>query len=287
MTENKQLHVTLSDGTIVPQLGFGTYKMRGDECYKAVRHAIEVGYRHIDTASLYKNEEEVGRAIADAIKAGDVARDELFITTKLWHDSHGRHEAEQAFQVSKEKLGLDYIDLYLIHWPVPHLGKFVETWEGLINLLGFGTVQTIGVSNFYPEAIDELIAKTGHTPTVNQVELHPGFSQAELRDYHRHHNIATTAWSPIVRGSVFDHPTVEKIAEATGRTPAQIVLRWHMQLGNIAIPKSATPERIAENFSIFDFELTDEQMAAITALDSDDTVTGRFGPDPREFGNDS
>ncbi|WP_047241321.1 aldo/keto reductase [Corynebacterium epidermidicanis] len=274
--------VSFRDGSEYPQLGLGTWKLRGEDAIRAVRAAIELGYRHIDTAALYKNEEEVGRAIKEAIAAGDVTRDELCVTTKLWHTDQGADKAADAFQTSLRNLGLDYLDLYLIHWPWPSAGKFVATFEVMAKMQGMGTVQSIGVSNFFPDALDELVAKTGITPAVNQVELHPGFSQESLRAYHEQHGIVTAAWSPLGQGTLLENDTVRDIAQATGKTPAQVILRWHIQLGNMVIPKSQSPERLAENAAIFDFELTADQMAQLTALDNA-TGLGRIGPDPLEF----
>ncbi|MBN9644669.1 aldo/keto reductase [Corynebacterium mendelii] len=281
---NKQTHITLADGTVIPQVGFGTYKLQGQQCYDAVRHAIATGYRHIDTAAVYANEQEVGRAIADAIAAGEITRKDLFVTTKVWNDCHGKQATEKAFHASMQRLGLDYLDCYLVHWPCQGNGLYTETWQTLVNLLGFGTVQTIGVCNFYPAVLDEIIAATDVTPVMNQIELHPGFSQATLRDYHQAHGIVTESWSPLGRGEMIEHPVVAAVAEDTGKTPAQVIIRWHMQLGCVVIPKSATPARIEENFDVFDFELTDGQMARLTALDGDDSAQKRRGPDPATFG---
>ncbi|MDU0478128.1 aldo/keto reductase [Staphylococcus chromogenes] len=274
--------VTFNDSTECPQLGLGTWKLRDDEAERVVRTAIELGYRHIDTAMIYKNEEAVGRAINDAIKAGDVTRDELFVTTKLWHTDQGADKVAEAFQTSLQKLGLDYLDLYLIHWPWARAGKFVESFDVMAKMQGMGTVQSIGVSNFYPEVLDTLIAESGITPAVNQVELHPGFSQGDLRTYHDAKGIRTAAWSPLGQGQLLENETITQIAAELGKSASQVMVRWNVQLGNIVIPKSAHPDRLAENIAIFDFELSNEHMAALTALD-DATGLGRIGADPLEF----
>lgn len=277
--------LTLNDGTEYPQLGLGTWKLRDDEAERVVRAAIELGYRHIDTAKIYKNEEAVGRAIAAAIKVGDVTRDELFVTTKLWHTEQGADTTADAFQESLRKLGLDYLDLYLIHWPWARAGKFVESFEVMAKMQGMGTVQSIGVCNFYPEALDELIEKSGITPAVNQVELHPGWSQPELRAYHADKGISTAAWSPLGQGKLLDNPTIGALAAEIGKTPAQVILRWHLQLGNMVIPKSSAAERLQENLEVFDFELSEGQMSQLTGLDGVPDL-GRVGPDPLEFPED-
>ncbi|MEZ2189270.1 aldo/keto reductase [Corynebacterium sp. CCM 9204] len=277
--------VTLNDGNEIPQLGFGVYKLKDDGCVRAVRHAIDVGYRHIDTAAIYGNEEQVGNAIRDAVAAGDVTREELFITTKVWNDRHGADETARAFQESLSRLGLDYVDCYLVHWPCPRQGLAVDTFREMAKIQGLGGIRSIGVSNFYAETLDEIISATGITPVLNQIELHPGFSQPELRGVNRERGIATEAWSPIGRGRGLDHPVITRIAAEQDRTPAQVMLRWHLQLGNIVIPKSANPKRISENFDIFDFHLAERDVESITALD-DSAIAGRIGPDPLVFPED-
>ncbi|MEZ2122494.1 aldo/keto reductase [Corynebacterium sp. CCM 9203] len=277
--------VTLNDGNEIPQLGFGVYKLKDDDCVRAVRHAIDVGYRHIDTAAIYGNEEQVGNAIRDAVAAGDVTREELFITTKVWNDRHGADETARAFQESLSRLGLDYVDCYLVHWPCPRQGLAVDTFREMAKIQGLGGIRSIGVSNFYAETLDEIISATGITPVLNQIELHPGFSQPELRGVNRERGIATEAWSPIGRGRGLDHPVITRIAAEQDRTPAQVMLRWHLQLGNIVIPKSANPKRISENFDIFDFHLAERDVESITALD-DSAIAGRIGPDPLVFPED-
>jgi diketogulonate reductase-like aldo/keto reductase len=267
---------TLNNGVQIPQLGFGVFQVPPEDVERAVSTALETGYRSIDTAAAYRNEEGVGRAIASS----GLPRDQVFVTTKLWNSDHGYDGALRAFDASAKRLGLDTLDLYLIHWPVPSADRYVETWKGLEKLAADGRVRAIGVSNFGTEHLQRLFAETGTVPAVNQIELHPHFQQQELRALHAQHGIATEAWSPLAQGGVLTEPAVTKIAEAHGVTPAQAVLRWHLQLGNIVIPKSVTPERIRENFDVFGFELSADEMAAIGELDS---PTGRIGPDPAQF----
>ncbi|NUR51886.1 MAG: aldo/keto reductase [Hamadaea sp.] len=265
--------VTLNNGVVMPQLGFGVWQVPDQQAHDAVATALRAGYRSIDTAKLYFNEEGVGRAIAES----GIARDELFITTKLWNDDHDHDKVLRAFDASLNKLGLDYLDLYLIHWPVPRQDKYTEAWRTLIELQEAGRVRAIGVSNFTQANLTRVIDDSGVVPAVNQIELHPRFNQAALRAYHAEHGIATEAWSPLGQGKgLLDDPVLAKIADTHGRTPAQVVLRWHLQLGNIVIPKSVTPSRIAENLDVFGFELSAPDMAAIDGLDAD----GRIGPDP-------
>jgi 2,5-diketo-D-gluconate reductase A len=241
-----------------------------------VSTALEVGYRHIDTAEAYRNEEGVGRAIA----ASGLPRDELYVTTKLWNSHQGRDSARRAVAGSLRRLGLDHVDLYLIHWPVPSQDLYVETWRAFEELKAEGSTTSIGVSNFQRSHLERLLAEIETTPAVNQVELHPYFQQRELRAYHQEHGIATEDWSPLGQGGeVLEDPTIVAIAEGHGRTPAQVIIRWHLQLGNVVIPKSVTPERIGSNIEIFDFELSAEEMAAIDDLDRGK----RLGPDPDRF----
>jgi 2,5-diketo-D-gluconate reductase A len=267
--------IELNDGTTIPQLGFGVFQVPPDATEKAVAEALEAGYRHIDTAAAYRNEAGVGRAIA----ASGLPRDELFITTKLWNDQQGHDKAIQAFAASAERLGLDVIDLYLIHWPIAMADRFVETFQAFTELQGDGRVRSIGVSNFQEPHLRRVTDEVGVTPSVNQIELHPYLQQQHLRDVHAELGIVTEAWSPIAQGAVLDDPVITRIAEAHGRTPAQVVLRWHIQLGNVVIPKSVTPQRIRENIALFDFELTAEDLDAIAQLDRGE----RTGPDPDEF----
>jgi 2,5-diketo-D-gluconate reductase A len=256
----------------MPVLGLGVWQMAaGSETEQAVEYALEVGYRHIDTASLYRNEQSVGAAL----KRSGLPRDEVFITTKL----AGHPSAARALAKSLRRLNLDYVDLYLIHWPVPSEGRFVDTWRAFERIHGEGRARTIGVSNFRVEDLERLEAETETRPTVNQIELHPRLRQAELRAWHAEHGIATEAWSPLAQGELLDDETIAAIAERHGKTPAQAVLRWHLQLGNVVIPKSVTPERIRENLELFDFELSDAEMAEFERLDRGE----RIGPDPGTF----
>ena len=268
--------ITLNDGNRMPQLGFGVFLVPEDETAQAVGSALQTGYRLIDTAAAYNN--EVG--VRNAVETSGLNRGDVFITTKLQNSDHGRHNVPRAYEESLDKLGGGYIDLYLIHWPVPHDGRTVETWEGLVELQREERVRSIGVSNFRVEDLERIIDATGVVPAVNQIELHPRLQQLELRRFHEEHGIATEAWSPLGKAQFLDEPTIERIASAHGRTPAQVVLRWHIQLGNIVIPKSVTPSRIEENFRIFDFELSEEDMHALFELDREE----RTGPDPASFG---
>jgi 2,5-diketo-D-gluconate reductase A len=267
--------VVLHDGVAIPQLGFGVFQVPPAETQAAVEEALEAGYRHIDTAAAYRNEEGVGAAIA----ASGLPREELFVTTKLWNSDQGHDSTLSACERSLEALGLDHLDLYLIHWPLPSAGLYMETWRAFEELKAEEKTRSIGVSNFRIEELERLRAESGQQPTINQIELHPYLQQAELRAWHAEHGIATEAWSPIAQGAALDDETIETIAAHHERTPAQVVLRWHVQLGNVVIPKSVTPERIRENFQLFDFELSEDDMAAIARLDRGE----RTGPDPATF----
>ncbi|MEA2285528.1 MAG: 2,5-diketo-D-gluconate reductase [Solirubrobacteraceae bacterium] len=260
----------------IPQLGFGVFQVPPEDTAEVTARALEAGYRHIDTAAGYENEAGVG----EAVRASGLDRGEVFVTTKCPNSSHGYDEARAAFAESQERLGLGYVDLYLIHWPVPSRDRYVETWKAFIELQSEGGVREIGVSNFQPAHLQRVIDETGVTPTINQVELHPYLQQRELRTEHERLGILTEAWSPLAQGEVLDDPTITRIAEGHGKTPGQVVIRWHLQLGNVVIPKSVTPERIAQNFDVFGFELSDDDMAAIEALDRGH----RTGPDPDRFG---
>lgn len=273
---------TFNDDREMPLLGLGTYKLRGEDLTRSVREAIELGYRHFDTATLYENEEELGQALAAAMKAGDVTRDELFITSKVWHDHHGKGKVDQAFSESLGKLQLDYLDLYLIHWPWPQGGLYVETFEEIARLQGMGQIASIGVANFYEETLQELIAKTGIAPVLNQVELHPGFTQPELREFHDSQGIVTEAWSPLARGVILNNPEVISVAEKHEITPGQTVLAYLMEKGISVIPKSSRRERLEENFAAATVELDHEDIAAIDSLDGKEGF-GRMFKDPREF----
>ncbi|RFU42895.1 aldo/keto reductase [Actinomadura logoneensis] len=269
-------NVRLNNGVEMPQLGFGVWQVSDDEAEKAVSAALETGYRSIDTASAYENEAGTGRAL----RASGIARDELFVTTKLFNSDQGYDSTLRAFDASMERLGLDVLDLYLIHWPVPSHGKYVDTWRAFEKLYKDGRVRAIGVSNFTVGTFERLFAETDVKPVLNQVELHPYFQQAGLRAFHQEHDLRTEAWSPLGQGrGLLEDPALAPIGEAHGKTPAQVVLRWHLQLGNIVIPKSVTPERIAQNFDVFDFELTESEMAVIADMDAD----RRLGPDPATF----
>ena len=275
-------NVTFNDDREMPQLGLGTYKLRDDECVRTIREAIEIGYRKFDTATLYKNEEAVGKALKQAMDAGDVTRDEIFVTTKVWHDHHGADLAPQAFHESLDKLGLDYIDLYLIHWPWPQGGKYVETFNAIARLQGMGQIASIGVANFYEETLDTLIKESGIVPVLNQVELHPGFTQPELRAYHDEHGIITEAWSPLARGVVLTNPDIKAIAAKHEVTTGQVVLAYLLQLGISVIPKSARKERLAENFAAAELALTRAEMDVMNSLDGREGF-GRMFNDPRDF----
>lgn len=276
MTDRSNVRsLTLNDGNSIPRMGFGVYQISPADTESAVAGALQAGYRHIDTAALYGNEREVGRAIT----ASGVPRDEVYVVTKLWNSDQGYDSALSAFEASMDRLGLDFLDLYLIHWPLPSRGKFIDTFRALAHLRDQGRIASIGVSNFEPEHLETLIDGTGIVPVVNQIELHPSFTQAKLREVHARLGIATAAWAPLGRGLLLSHPTVTTLAQRYGKTPAQVILRWHLQLGNIAIPKSVHPDRIASNVEVFDFELGESDMAALSSLD-DGT---RLGPDPRTF----
>lgn len=273
---------TFNDDREMPLMGLGTYKLRGEDLIRSVREAIDLGYRHFDTATLYENEEELGQALNEAMKAGDVTRDELFITSKVWHDHHGKDKVGQAFRESLDKLQLDYLDLYLIHWPWPQGGLYVETFEEIARMQGMGQIASIGVANFYEETLQTLIDETGIVPVLNQVELHPGFTQSELREFHAKHGIVTEAWSPLARGVVLNNPVVESVAEKHGITAGQAVLAYLLNKGISVIPKSSRRERLAENFAAAEVELTSEDVAALDALDGQEGF-GRMFKDPREF----
>ena len=271
-----QPYLTFHDGRHAPQLGLGTWQLTGDAVVPAIQAAVEAGYRSIDTAARYENEADVGRGIAQC----GVAREDLFVTTKVWNDRHGHDSTKAAFEESLDLLGLDYVDLYLIHWPVPKEKRYIETWEALIQLRDDGRARSIGVCNFQLPHLQKLLDSTGVLPVVNQIELHPHFQQAELRAYHDDHDIRTEAWSPTGRGQALQDPVIQELAHQLQATPAQIVLRWHIQMGHMVIPKSAHPERIRENFNLWNLHLDDAAMARIATLDRAD---GRMGPDPDLF----
>ncbi|MFJ3306819.1 aldo/keto reductase [Streptomyces sp. NPDC086549] len=264
--------ITLNNGARIPQLGFGVFQVPDAETTEAVTSALDAGYRSIDTAAIYANEVGVGKALA----ASDIERGELFITTKLWNADQGYDATLTAFDASLAKLGLEYIDLYLIHWPTPARDLYRESWKAIEKLVSDGLVRTAGVSNFQPAHLRRLLESASLVPAVNQIELHPGLQQNELRALHAELGIATEAWSPLAQGAVLGDDAITSIAAHHGKSPAQVVLRWHLQLGNIVIPKSVTPTRIGENIDVFGFALTDDEMAAIAALDRG----LRTGPDP-------
>ncbi|HEV7791980.1 MAG TPA: aldo/keto reductase [Pseudonocardia sp.] len=269
-------NLRLNNGVEIPQFGFGVFQVDPDQTAQTVRQAFEAGYRHIDTAQMYRNEEGVGDAISDS----GLSRGEVFVTTKLNNQNHGFDSAISALDESLKKLRLEYVDLYLIHWPLPHLDRYVQTWKGFEKLLADGKARSIGVSNFQPAHLDRLAKETDTVPAVNQIELHPLLTQTELRNYHAEHGIATEAWAPIAKGSILGDATLTGLAEKYGRTPAQVVLRWQVQVGNIVFPKSVSPDRMRENINVFDFELTADDLAAVEALNTGQ----RTGPDPDRFG---
>lgn len=264
--------VTLNDGREMPQLGFGVWQVPDAEATPAVEAALQAGYRSIDTAAAYGNENGVGAAIGSS----GVSRSELFVTTKLWNSEHGYDSTLRAFHESLNKLGLDYVDLYLIHWPVAGSEKYLDTWRAFEKLRADGVARSIGVSNFHASHLRRLFAETDTVPAVNQVELHPNLPQTELRSLHAEHGITTEAWSPLGQGNLLSDATLTTIAQRHGKSTAQVLLRWHLDLGHVAIPKSVTPERIRSNIDVFDFALTDDDRAAIASLDTG----SRFGPNP-------
>jgi len=268
----------LNDGNTIPQLGFGVFQIEPEDTAEAVAHALEIGYRHIDTAEMYENEREVG----EGVRASGLDRDEVFVTSKLANSAHDPDDARRAFDGTLSALGFDYVDLFLIHWPIPHRGDFVATWKALEEFKADGRARSIGVSNFEVEHLERLDAEADVPPAVNQIELHPYFLNEEVRAHGESNGIATEAWSPIAQGDVLDDRLLVAIAEDRERTAAQVVLRWHIQRSSIVFPKSATPERMRENFELFDFELSDDEMERINGLDRGEA--GRTGPHPDRFG---
>jgi 2,5-diketo-D-gluconate reductase A len=268
--------IRLNNGVEIPQLGFGVYQIPPEETAEAVGRALEIGYRHIDTAEMYGNEKEVG----EAVRASGLDRGEVFVTSKLNNGSHRRDDALRAFDGTLEALGFDQLDLFLIHWPLPTTDvDYVETWKAMEEIYAGGRCRAIGVSNFNPHHLRRLFGETEVRPAVNQIEVHPYLAQDDVRAFDAEHEIVTEAWSPIAQGKVLDDPAIEAIAQRLGRTPAQVVLRWHVQRGDVVFPKSVTPARMEENFDLFSFELSEGDMAAITGLDRHE----RTGPDPDTF----
>jgi len=276
MTVSQIPGITLNDGSTIPQLGFGVFQIEPQDTVEAVREALRIGYRHIDTAEMYGNEKEVGEAIRDS----GLDRGDIFVTSKLNNSFHEPADARKAFDDTLSDLGTDYVDLFLIHWPLPTLydGDYVSTWKVLEEFKSDGRARSVGVSNFQAEHLERLAAETETVPSVNQIEVHPYFANDAVRAYGREHGIVTEAWSPIAQGGVLEDSTITRIADKVGKTPAQVVLRWHVQRGDIVFPKSVTPSRMQENFELFDFELESADMDDITALDQGED--GRTGPNP-------
>lgn len=268
--------LTLGDGQSMPQVGLGVWQTPAEATAGVVGTAIAAGYRSIDTAAAYGNE----RGVGEAVRGCGVAREDLFVTTKLRSREHGYDEALRAFDASLARLGLDYVDLFLIHWPAPRQGRYIDAWRALTRLQEEGRARSIGVSNFMVEHLRRIIGETGVIPVVNQIELHPKFQQTDLRAFHAGQGIVTESWSPLGQGALLKHPEIARIAARHGKTPAQAIIRWHIEQRLVVIPKSARAERIAENFEVFDFRLDDEDMAAFAALDD---PMGRMGPDPVSF----
>lgn len=268
-----QTHLTFNDGRTIPQVGLGVWQTPIDTAVQVVKTALDAGYRHIDTAAAYRNEKGVG----EGIKASGLSREDVFVTTKLWNDNQGHEETLIAAEKSLGRLGLEYLDLYLIHWPAPAKGLYVESWKALVRLQQEGRVKSIGVSNFAAEHLDRIIGETGVAPAINQIELHPRFQQRALREANTARGVLTESWSPLGQGQLLSDPVIAGIAARHGKTPAQVIIRWHVDSGLVVIPKSVTPERIVQNFGVFDFQLDDADKAAIAGLDSE---AGRIGPDP-------
>lgn len=272
---SKSPTITLNDGKAMPQLGLGVWQVPDEQAAEVVRFALETGYRAVDTAAIYQNEAGVG----EGFRASGLKRDEVFITTKVWNSDHGYDNTLRAMEASLKRLQMDYVDLYLIHWPHPSLDRYLETWRALVRLREEGMARSIGVSNFKVPHLERLLADSEVVPAVNQIELHPYFQQHDSRAFHAKHGIATESWSPLARGRVADDPVIRSVADKYGKSPAQVVIRWHLDSGFIVIPKSVTPARIVENADVLDFQLDDEDMARLRSLDHG----LRIGPDPDTF----
>ena len=270
------MNLSMNNGHEIAQLGLGVYKVAQTDAVTLMREAIDVGYRRIDTAALYDNEEQVGQGIRES----GIDRSEVFVTTKIWNDRQGYNESLKAIDESLSRLDLGYVDLLLIHWPAPAQDLYIDTWKAFEKVLSDGLVRNIGVSNFQPNQLDRLIANSEVKPVVNQVELHPFFQQREVREANASHQVLTEAWSPLARAGKNDNPVLKQIAEETNRTVSQVIIRWHLQLGNLVIPKTTHRDRLEENFNVFDFSLSGEQMEQIASLDAG----MRMGPNPDEFG---
>ncbi|MDG3577558.1 aldo/keto reductase [Rhizobium sp. YJ-22] len=265
--------IKFHDGQSIPQFGLGVWQTPNEIAAPTVKTAIEAGYRHVDTAAIYGNEEGVG----EGIRASGIDRKDIYLTTKLWNDAQGYDSTLRAFDASLKRLGTDYVDLYLIHWPVPRKDRYIDTWKAFVTLKDEGRVRSIGVSNFYPEHIERIVAETGVVPVINQIELHPDFQQRAARAAHAKLGVVTQSWSPLGQSKLFTHPVIAKIAAKHGKTPAQVIIRWHLDSGLVVIPKSITPSRIVENFQVFDFKLDTDDMVEIDLLDN---PGARLGPDP-------
>lgn len=268
------------NGNSIPALGLGTFRVENnDECREAVKHAIISGYRHIDTAQTYHNEEKVGQGIKEGLEAAGLNREDLFITTKLWMTDYGRENVQSAYEASLKRLGLDYVDLYLIHWPGQDKDLITETWKAMENLYNEGKIKNIGVSNFHVHHIEELLQEASIKPVINQIECHPYLTQKELRAYLEAQKIVAQSWSPLMNGQILEDEVVKEIANELGKTPAQVIIRWNIDENIVVIPKSVTPSRIEENLNVFDFELSEDQLSRLNALNKDE----RIGPDPEVF----
>ncbi len=268
------------NGNSIPALGLGTFRVENnDECREAVKHAIISGYRHIDTAQTYHNEEKVGQGIKEGLEAAGLNREDLFITTKLWMTDYGRENVQSAYEASLKRLGLDYVDLYLIHWPGHDKDPITETWKAMENLYNEGKIKNIGVSNFHVHHLEELLQEASIKPVINQIECHPYLTQKELRAYLEAQKIVAQSWSPLMNGQILEDEVVKEIANELGKTPAQVIIRWNIDENIVVIPKSVTPSRIEENLNVFDFELSEDQLSRLNALNKDE----RIGPDPEVF----